>query len=148
MAHVPSSDTFPPFAIRKRLLTDFIEMEARYGKGVHAGRALDDMIDTNARARVLDYRGLLGVYFGMEDHIGDKGALIRACLATIDYTQWISRVQQFVRDGLVVQAPEELELVMQLVRLKMKRGKWVWVQLTTAELIEFGYPSNFPGLLF
>ncbi|KAJ6477968.1 hypothetical protein DFH09DRAFT_1379334 [Mycena vulgaris] len=194
MAHVPSSATFPPFSIRKRLLTDFIEvhecsfnsaftsalileggidefayekralfmtdveMDARFGK-VNRTSALEVKVDSTLRAEHPGYRGLLRVYFKMEDHTigevypqthvqGPVGVLHRAHIATVDHTKWMSRIQQFVRDGLVMRAAGEAELLMQLGRLKMEKGKWVWVELTKTELMEFGYPSDFIGLLF
>ncbi|KAJ7174179.1 hypothetical protein C8R43DRAFT_943794 [Mycena crocata] len=214
-AHAPSSANFPPFLIRKRLLTDFIEahectfrsafssalileggidnfpyekrgivvmlryrpdcgenpsvaysvlsytwvtsdeMAARFGYKIEP---MDRAMDARAQA-VAGYRGLLRVYFRMEDNIvqemypqtapqGLHAVLHQAAIANIDHTKWIERVQQFVNDGLVMRAPGEFEAVMQLGRLKMKKGKWVWVQLTKAELLEFGYPSDFKGLLF
>ncbi|KAJ7656189.1 hypothetical protein B0H17DRAFT_1337998 [Mycena rosella] len=214
-AHAPSSATFPPFIIRKRLLTDFIEahectfrsgftsaltleggienfpfdrrvltvmlryrpdcnenpsvaysvlghtwttsaeMTARFG---YMTDALELEIDARMRVKA-DYRGLLRVYFRMEDNIvqelypqivpqGLEAILHRAATATVNHTQWMTRVQRFVNDGLVMRAPGEHEAVMQLGRLKIRKGKWVWVQLTPAELLEFGYPSDFTGLLF
>ncbi|KAJ7704763.1 hypothetical protein B0H17DRAFT_1175388 [Mycena rosella] len=216
MAHSPSSPEFPPFAIRKHLLTDFIEliwaksafssalileggidnfafdkrvifvllkyrpdcnenpsvafsvegcalmtelqMEALFGQR-RVGGAMEAMIDAQSRASHAGYRGLLHVYFKMEDHIvaeaypqahvlGDVGEVHRKYVVTVDHTKWVTRVQQFVRDGLVMRAPAENVLMMQLGRMSMKKGKWVWVQLTKAELVQLGYPSHFPGLLF
>ncbi|KAJ7078028.1 hypothetical protein B0H15DRAFT_954792 [Mycena belliarum] len=219
MADAPSSPDFPPFPIRKRLLTDFIEVHecsfqsafssalileggidnfpfdermifvmlkyrpdcaenpavafsvlgctwttisevtALFGPPDPAGEALDRMVDTNARAKHSGYRGLLRVFFKMEDHmvresypqshlLGPVGDVHRAYIATVDHTQWATRVQQFVRDGLAMRQPNENVLMMQLGRLKMKKGKWVWVQLTREELVQWGYPADFPGLLF
>lgn len=228
MANSPSSSDFPPFSIRKRLLTDFIEVrvpvpvlfssvqleypqvhecsfqsafesalileggidkfpftkrailvQLKYRpdcqenpsvafsiegctwttQGAQNRSPMEDQIDAESRARVPGYRGLLRVYFAMEDHtIGElypqthlqglPGVLHRACIATVDHTKWVSRVQQFVRDGLVMRAEGETNRMMQLGKLKMRKGKWVWVQLTKSELLGFGYPSNFPGLLF
>ncbi|KAJ7430491.1 hypothetical protein B0H11DRAFT_2135503 [Mycena galericulata] len=218
-ANAPSTPLFPPFAIRKRLLTDFIEvheclfrsafssalileggidnfpydkrailvvlkyrpdcnenpsvaynvigctwmdenqMDMLFGKSWRAGSSLETRLDASARAGNPGYRGMLSVYFKMEDNtareaypqahmLGDAGVLHRKHVAGLDHTKWVSRVQQFVRDGLVMRAMGEQELIMQLGRLKMKKGKWVWVQLTKTELIESGYPSNFPGLIF
>ncbi|KAJ7723812.1 hypothetical protein B0H16DRAFT_1597999 [Mycena metata] len=221
MADTPSSATFPPFAIRKRLLTDFIEvhecsfqsafssamileggidkfqfsergvlvllkyrpdcnenpsvafsvegavmmsnaqLEALLGKGTHPQSPLDGMLETALRERdtLRYYRGRLRVFFRMEDHVvqevypqmhvaGAAGAIYRQHLTTIDHSKWVSRVQQFVRDGLVMRANGEDEMIMLLGKLEMKKGKWVWVPLTKDELTQHGYPSNFSGLLF
>ncbi|KAJ7022575.1 hypothetical protein C8F04DRAFT_1402326 [Mycena alexandri] len=225
MADAPSSHTFPPFAIRKRLLTDFIEvhecsfqsafssamileggidkfpfsvrgvvvllkyrpdcnenpsvafsvegcamlsnvqLEALFGKGIRAKGPLEDMLEKTLREHdaARNYRGQLRVFFKMEDHVvqevypqmhqpGAAGVIYRQHLATIDHSKWVSRVQQFVRDGLVMRANGENEMMMQLGKLtmemKMKKGKWVWVPLTKAELAQHGYPPDFSGLLF
>ncbi|KAJ6779282.1 hypothetical protein DFH09DRAFT_1284097 [Mycena vulgaris] len=138
-------------------MTD-VEMDARFGK-VNRTSALEVKVDSTLRAEHPGYRGLLRVYFKMKDHTigevypqtrvqGPVGVLHRAHIATVDHTKWMSRIQQFVRDGLVMRAAGEAELLMQLGRLKMEKGKWVWVELTKTELMEFGYPSDFIGLLF
>lgn len=120
---------------------------------------MEDMMDATARSQHVGYRGLLRVLFKIEDHLvresypqthalGYNGAFHRAYIDTLDHTKWVSRLQQFVRDGLVMRAPGEQALMMQLGKMKKKKGKWVWVQLTKAELLEYGYPSDFRGLVF
>ncbi|KAJ7633362.1 hypothetical protein DFH06DRAFT_1479621 [Mycena polygramma] len=220
MADAPSSPTFPPFAIRKRLLTDFIEihecsfqsafssaliLEGGIDNFPYTDRAIlvfltyrsdcnenasvaysvegaiwvtlaqinamngsrltslstpmEDAMESKVRAKVVGFRGMLSVLFKIEDYtvresypqvhkLGDIGALHRQHIATLDHTKWVSRVQQFVRDGLVMRAPGEQALLMQLGKMKLIKGKWVWVQLTKAELLQYGYPSDFRGLLF
>ncbi|KAJ7078012.1 hypothetical protein B0H15DRAFT_540310 [Mycena belliarum] len=209
MANAPSSPSFPPFFIRKRLLTDFIEVhECSFDSAftsaiiIEGGidnfayerrailvllkyrpdcqenpsvaysvegcqwtadnspfSALEAKIDREMRAQDAGYRGLLRVYFRIEDHVigeaypqthmlGPTGAVHRTYVQSLDHTDWVSRVQKRVRDGLVVRQPDEKILMMQLGKMVMKKGKWVWVQLTAAQLVEYGYPSNFPGLLF
>ncbi|KAF8140781.1 hypothetical protein K438DRAFT_2030416 [Mycena galopus ATCC 62051] len=208
MADAPSSAIFPPFGIRKRLLTDFIEvhecsfqsafwsaliLEGGIDNFPYSKRAirvllryrsdcnenpsvafsvesctwidsdecntLEERADAELRSGHAGYRGMLRVVFRMEDHgvresypqahdLGPFSGLIRMHIATVDHTKWVSRIQQFVRDGLVMRAPGENVLPMQLGKMKMKKGKWVWVQLTKAELLNYGYSSDFPGLFF
>ncbi|KAJ6451679.1 hypothetical protein C8R47DRAFT_1169975 [Mycena vitilis] len=120
---------------------------------------MEDAMESRVRSKVVGFRGMLSVLFKIEDYTvresypqvhtpGDIGALHRQHIATLDHTKWVSRVQQFVRDGLVMRAPGEQALLMQLGKMKLIKGKWVWVQLTKAELLQYGYPSDFRGLLF
>ncbi|KAJ6577823.1 hypothetical protein B0H19DRAFT_1253129 [Mycena capillaripes] len=220
MADAPSSATFPSFSIRKRLLTEFIEIhecsfrsafssalfleggidnfpyttramvvllkyrpdcnenasvaysvegctwmteaqiKALFGSNSSLTSPIEEMMESEMRSKHVGYRGLLRVLFKIEDHIvresypqahvlGTVGALHRAHIETLDHTKWISRIKQFVRDGLVMRAPgEDPVMMMQLGKMKLKKGKWVWVQLTKAQPLEYGYPSDFRGLLF
>ncbi|KAJ7160305.1 hypothetical protein C8R46DRAFT_1223779 [Mycena filopes] len=218
MADVQSSDTFPPFLIRKRLLTDFIEVhhcsfrsaflsailleggidsfpfddrsmvvrlkyrpDCRENPSVaysiegcmmlnnnqlwprwtaRNGEPFDQMLEQRIREEHGNlYRGLFRAFFRIEDHVvqemypqihqpGAVGVFYRQLMTTIDHSQWQNRVRQFVRDGLAMRAEGENEMRMQLGKMKLRRGKWVWVGLTQAELAQYGYPADFPGLFY
>ncbi|KAJ7160370.1 hypothetical protein C8R46DRAFT_1107901 [Mycena filopes] len=213
-----ADDTFPPFSIRKRLLTDFIEVhecsfQSAFSSAIlleggidnfpfgdramvvllkyrpdceenpsvaysvegcmmlnndqlgsrwtaRNGEAFDQMIERSMREQHgNNYRGLFRAFFRMEDHVvqeaypqmhqsGQTGVFYRQLITTIDHSKWQSRVQQFVRDGLVMRAESETDMKMQLGKMKLKKGKWVWVGLTKAELVQHGYPADFPGLYY
>ncbi|KAK7017405.1 MYND-type domain-containing protein [Favolaschia claudopus] len=208
MVNAPSSDTFPPFFIRKRLLTDFIEVHECLFQNAFISAitlaggldnfayskramlillqyrpdcnenpsvafsvlgcmwlddsnisALDKHLETTLRTGREGYCGTLRVHFRMEDHVvgesypeahvlGPIGFLYRKHLKTFDHSKWLDRVQRFVKDGLVMRAQGETTLNMLLGTLKMRKGKWVWVQLSKTELVAHGYPPDFSGLLF
>ncbi|KAJ7250757.1 hypothetical protein C8J57DRAFT_1723506 [Mycena rebaudengoi] len=220
MANSPSSPSFPAFPIRKRLLTDFIEVhECSFNSafssalileggienfsfdtralfvllqyrpdceenpsvafsvlgckwitkddklipkrfpGMQGLSPLNAKLDADARAKVPAYRGMLHVYFRMEDNIvlecypqvlptGDVGLLQKTYIDTVDHTKWISRIQRYVRDGVVMRAESPNGMLMHLGRLQMKKGNWVWVKFTKAELLKLGLPPDLPGLLF
>ncbi|KAF7324184.1 MYND-type domain-containing protein [Mycena kentingensis (nom. inval.)] len=211
MADTPSSATFPPFQIRKRLLTDFIEVHecsirsALYSALILAGhmesfpyatRAMriflrynpacgenpstaydlvahtwfdDAALNAQIRGGSYDPAALVGerggmripglcgwlrVYFQIEDHVVQEmypqarrqdvlgNALEVLHTHQIDHRPWFDTLQKTVRDGLVKRALTEESLVMQMGKMWLKKGKWVWVALTDEELAAGGHAKQ------
>ncbi|KAJ7048768.1 hypothetical protein C8F01DRAFT_1188477 [Mycena amicta] len=207
MADAPSSADFPPFAIRKRLLTDFIEVHecsvqsALYSAIVLCGHMESFPYDSRALRFYLKYNpackenpsiaytlhayqwfddrelraklhnegferlmeqangrpgfcGWLRVYFRIEDHVVQESypqqrkqdpignALEVLQTQLMDHKPWFERLQKVVKEGLVKRAVGEHDAVMQMGRMKMKKGKWVWIPLTDAELKAGGHQKH------
>ncbi|KAJ7617292.1 hypothetical protein FB45DRAFT_933833 [Roridomyces roridus] len=139
-----------------------VELKLQYNRA-WGKSPMDIHVDTRMRQGDAGYIAMFCVYFIMEDDMigelypqtrtqfqapGVLGVLQRQQMAALDHSKWLSRVQGFVRDGLVVHSPRQQALIMQLGKMEMEKGKWVWVQLTKAELLKHGYTSDFPGFMF